>query len=246
MQKTVVIISFLLVFTTNIFAGAKDVEIAIEDTKIAIPQPSGFIEITEESAPFHETFLETVTPSNMRLLTAFICEEDFISILNDEVASCDQKGRRIIVTISKRRGFTKLTEAEFKQLTQVVRQEISDVLARFNDENRFSKEAQEGVKEFNALYGTAFKADMGKVIPLGIFSDKEHVLSYAVLSKMKAGIGNSTDCEFVAAITNSFLLVKNRPLIIYVYTKCSSKEDLDWIRSKTESWLDAIVDKNSN
>jgi hypothetical protein len=93
--------------------------------------------------------------------------------------------------------------------------------------------------------GSDVNFQLGNFVPLGAFDESTNHLSSAILTKYRMSLGDQEITSLVAG-TTTFARVKDRLLFLYVFSKYSNQNDLNWVRSSTKNWYASIIGANNS
>jgi hypothetical protein len=213
------------------------VEVYVENTRISLPQPPGFVSLEGVSS---ETYgmMQDLTPETNRLLAGFITKKDAKSLLQGGEA--ELKEYFLVQTFQKLEEKT-FTLSEFGQFRKTIRkdqesavmlnQEKIDALTKYGSEklsNRFDADISFGISG---------------VIPLGVSSETAHSIAVSSLSKYEESI-NGEKSERLIAGTTVFQLVKGKLLYLYIYRDYNKDVDIDWTKDIAVTWGSLIIEAN--
>ena len=222
-------------FLAGIGVNAEAVEIDVGNRQVSVPLPDGYVELTPEMSPYHETMEAYIAPSNIRFLS-LIRTSDAEAILRGEVADLSR-----YMNIESEKGITaaSVSSDTYDELRHVLRTQMDDLVARANEQ------LPGIIEEGNATVSEAFDADvavdLGGMVPLPIHLDTTNSMAYSMYLTVGVSTNGEETSNDVIAATMLALHVKDKVLFLYIY---GSESDLDWTREFASVWAAEIVAAN--
>ena len=195
---------------------------------IAIPSPSS--NLTEIGSDYR-VVLETLAPATNRLVAAFDRPEDLNQILTGGAAPLPQYA---LVEVPRRAEFLDVDPATFKTVADSVAKEFGANLE--GDMKKSQDELNNKLKELDSASPTI---SLDKPVPLGTLFSKPDAAAFGMLESV-ASTGPAT--KMCAGIV--FLRAQNRILFLYLYRTYKDESTVEWIRTTSEQWADAVLAAN--
>jgi len=228
------ITAFALLLLQSVSSYAADT-FTINGNKITVPEPEGFVRITDEMIAVSGLVQQMADPAN-DTLAYYILVSDVPSAMAGEIPSLE---KTFMLKVNKQlRGMTvgKNDFAQLKSMTKSQNQEIFEsIKAQVPDQMR---KISEGVsKEFNV----DFAMDISQMVPLEPHYEAENALAYSMYINYGVAAGQETTEEIVSA-TATFLNASGTVLFLYGY---ASKDELEWTRDASMKWAESVMASNS-
>lgn len=222
MRKLLVFLLNLVCFlSANPGICAEAVDVIVGDTRISLPAPKGFYEISKVS-PDIRKIAEASTPANNRLIAVFISEADLGKIMKGEDANLD---RYMLIQVHRASEGTNLPASQFQQLAQKLKQEQGTTVDREKAQSQLNQLSGGISKKF----GISLDIKVGQTVPLGVFADSPNFVAFATLAKYQTST-EKDKLDYLVASSTSFIRASNRLLFAFVYATYGSQKDLDWLR----------------
>jgi hypothetical protein len=195
---------------------------------IAIPPPSKDL---PEIGPDYRVVLETLAPATNRLVAAFNRPEDLPQILAGGDVPLP---RYALVEIPRRAEFVDVDSASFKTVTDSAAQSFganldADVKKSQDDLNRKLKD----------IDASSLAITLDKPLALGAFFSKSDAAAFGLVESVAAQ-GPATKM----AVGIVVLRVQNRVVFLYLYSVYKDESSVQWLRSTSEQWADAVLAAN--
>lgn len=199
-------------------------EVNIGDKKITLPLFDGMVLASSVS---HELvkYIGQNIPSNLRTLDGYIEQSDVLRLETGKDALFD---KYIIIVTPKASEQRHATLKDFAAFKQSFRKSFTLSLEKQKDIIRKVDQAE---------------IKINKLIPLGINYETDSLLSLSMLSSMKINSNGYTN--FITQIaTLNCLLIDGKLLLMYVYKKYRTEDDLTLVKETGRKICDQIVAAN--
>lgn len=222
-------------FLAGIGLNAEAVEIDIGNRQVSVPLPDGYVELTPEMSPYHETMEAYIAPSNIRFLS-LIRTSDAEAILRGEVADL-----RRYMNIESEKGIAaaSVSSATYDELRHVLRTQLDDLVAQANE--HLPGIIEKGNSTVSEAFDANVAVDLGGMVPLPIHLDTTNSMAYSMYLTVGVSTNGEKTSNDVIAATMLALHVKDKVLFLYIY---GSESDLDWTREFASIWAAEIVTAN--
>ena len=208
------IISFI-VFASEVNIGSK---------KISLPLFDGMVQASSVSQELVK-YMGQHLPSNLRTLDGYIEQSDVLRLETGKDALFD---KYIIIVTPKASEQRHATLKDFAAFKQSFRKSFTLSLEKQKDIIRKVDQAE---------------IKINKLIPLGINYETDSLLSLSMLSSMKINSNGYTN--FITQIaTLNCLLIDGKLLLMYVYKKYRTEDDLTLVKETGRKICDQIVAAN--
>ena len=233
MKRTQMIALLLIVAPAIGIAGSTQVG----NSAIDIPAPLGFARVIPEMTEVSELQQHFIPPTNQQF-AAFIAESDVPQALAGEVPPLQ---RRFTVQTSKNLVDRPVTQAEFAQLKRSIASNnvktVEELKKKLPD---LMSKASKGVSD---QLDTELMIEVGGVVPFPPHYEDDHSMSYSMIARNEVRSEGGESFSDVITATMTLIHVRNRVLFIYSY---GGKDDLDWTRESSKTWVRAIVSANAS
>ncbi|MEI7768133.1 MAG: hypothetical protein WCJ97_11930 [Phycisphaerae bacterium] len=195
---------------------------------IALPTINAdFIEVGEDQRPK----MEILCPAVNRLIAVFVTPEDQVKIIKSDNEL--KMKRYALVEVPRRGEFVNCTPADFQKIA-------ADIAAGPGKEldkgiNLAQEELTRRMKDLNLD-----AIELGKPVPLGTLYSKPDALGAGMVVLVKSGKQN-----IKVAMALSFIRVKQRLLLVYLYTDYQDVNSIKWLSETSERWATAILEANA-
>lgn len=225
-MRTIVVAALLLI--SGILAA---VEVSLGKVPITIPNPQGFVVVTEQMPAMYKATKAFLVPTNEEH-ASYIPEKDAPAALGGELCEVP---RRYSVQSSKQLAHVNITVRDFSDLKQRIKTEYEDTVKQIKQKNpNFDKNLGAMFKD-----GTGFETDVSTAfVPLTPHYESDRVIAYSTICKYKMTDEKGGSFVFVAVVTQALVHVKGRALMLFTYAEDTG---LEWSRDATREWSNAVV-----
>ncbi len=211
------------------------VEISVGTTRLSIPSPDGYSPITSDMQPYAELAKRFVSPSN----------EQFALFLPEAAAAAAARGeipqpqRLFFVQTAKAFIQPFVSTADFAQVKRTIKTQNEDILKKV--ESQIPGHFQKVSKGISADYNVDFSLSLDQMLPLPPHYETERGLAYSTLLKYKVNDEEGKPSVFEGVVTATLVHLQGKVLFLYVNAE---KSRLDWCRSESAKWADAVIAAN--
>ena len=207
----------LLVSSSN----AANSEIVVESTKISIPAPEGFVNVTQ-TWPEVMAHFESMSSPIMRYQAVLLPAEDV-------EAQETFLNRYLTVQTSRQFEPVDFTPDLFAELRQELRGQMREIFDEVMED--INENLSETAKDLNVK--------IGETLHIPFESESENHIGFSMLTNV-----SSPDNEMIIANSYALVFAENRLIYTYVYSRYSSADDLAWTQNTLEKWVEEIVKSN--
>ncbi len=193
---------------------------------ITIPSPSPDL---AETGPDYRVLLQTLVPTNNRLVAGFLTSDDLTNIRTKPSTSLS---RYALVEAPRRAEWADITPDIFKQIDSTLTTQFEATANGFKDQE------DEINRRLKAL-GQDKTVTIDKPLMLGAFFSKPDASGYGEILPIKFN-----DASKKVAVGVTFLRVRQRILFLYLYTLYTDEDSVKWVRTTSEQWADAVLAAN--
>ena len=147
----------------------------------------------------------------------------------------------MVATLSKFED-KNISKKEFKYLSKILVEQQYTLLSTVKD--RVDKVVESSIGSINDSYNLNAEASIDEMTSMGVFIDKEDAVSMAVEVKAQISMDGYSDNTPQIA-TMSFLRIKNRLVVAYLYSDYIDGKDIAWAKSKTNELIDLLLKVNN-
>lgn len=214
-------------YTSNAFF-TKSKQIDIGGKKITIKSPYGFY--IEDSAEIID-FFEQIFPKEMIDVQAIILpkknNEDFARYI-------------VVVSLSKFKGY--ISDSRFDVLSKALVKQQYTLLNKVKDKT--DKLVIDAMKNINDKYDMDASGSIDEMTSLGVFIDKDDAVSMAAIMEGQFSFDGEVDSTPMIGSV-SYLNLKDRLVVFYVYDNYTDNKNLIWVKSKTKELVDLLLQVNN-
>ena len=212
-------------------AAQEDTPANVGRTLLQLPVPPGFV---DASRPLPQMRLigERMTPPSNRLLGIFISEQDLALAQGGQAP---EMARYFMAQTLRQAEESRITEAEFLDVRQLVRQQQKILQTRITSQTQdhLDKSARDADRSAG---GDAVSLKVGDLKGMEVFDDQATSISVQVVTSYGVQAGGPTQ-EIPMAMGISTALLRGKLVYFYAYAVYRSPADLDWVRAVTRAWL---------
>lgn len=194
---------------------------------ITIPPPSPDL---TETGPDYRVLLQTLVPTNNRLVAAFLTPDDFTQIRSSTAASLSQYA---LVQTARRAEFADITPEIFKQVDSSLATQFEAAV------NASLKDHQDEINRRLKALGQDKTVTLDKPLMLGSLFSKPDASGYGQIVPVTV---NDTTKKIVVGMT--LLRVRERMLFLFLYTPYKDEDTVKSVRATSEKWADAVLAAN--
>jgi TPR repeat protein len=209
----------------------------INGNEIVVPTPDGFARVTDEMTSVMKLMRahHSADPFN-DALAFYIAESEVALALAGKLPPLD---RTLSLKVNKELREMTVSGGVFSQFKEVTRSSNKEMF------ERIQSELPKYTKAINDAMGQAFDIEsalaISQMIPLEPHYETEDSIAFSMyLNYATAGI--SGDDKIAMSATSTFLNASGSVLFLYAY---APKEDLEWTRSASSDWAEAVLAGNS-
>lgn len=195
---------------------------------IAFPAPTPDL---HETASDYRVLLEFLAPSNNRLVAAFVLPDE-LKVL--QAGNVPNLSTYALVEVPRRAEFSDINSDLFKQIVDTLSTQFGATV------ESSLKGQQDALNErLKALNSGAATVTLDKPVQLGSFFSRPDEAGFGMIISVAAK-GTPTNLVMGMAVVR----VHDRILMAYLYTEYKDAATVQWTRTTTEHWADAILAAN--
>ncbi len=230
MKKLLLLLLLSLGFIGSANADAKNFSIKINNTLIDVRTPDGFYESSYIDPEISE-FVEVLFPQGLYNVHATIVPEDYL----------EKFDRYIILVSIPEIDEQNVTRRDFAELQSLMREEQYTLMNEVIDDG--NKLIENAVTDINSKYDIDMEFSYNETTPLGVFIDTEKAISFNTI--MAGNYADSYSEEVILQVAStSFIHIKKRILIAYIYSNFNSSTDVIWLEAKTRELIELLLKSN--
>ncbi len=209
--------------------STKSKVINIDDKRITVPSPYGFY--IENDKEVLDLF-KLIFPKDVITIQAIIFPEKYD----------DNFSRYIMIASMVEFEKQVLSDRKFKELSKFLVKQQYTLLNKVKGD--IDKVLETGIKNFKDKYDMDVSGSIDETTSLGLFINKDNALSLAVIMEGQFSFDGDVDSTPMIA-TISYLNLKNRFVVAYVYNEYKDNKNLVWVKSKTRELVDLLLQANN-
>jgi len=227
--------SILILFSLLITSSVSAVPILVDDTKIIIPNPEGFVAVTPKMSTLYEFQKQFIAPMNVEFQT-FISKNDALIALKNEIPDLT---RRFSVQTAKTLVNITVTKSDFIKLKNIIKSQNDEILKKA--EKALGKMMGDLNSNFSEQYDMDLALSVSQMVPLPVHEETDRTLAYSMYVKYDMKDENGNPSPFVSVVTATFIHIKGKVLFMYSYAEESS---LEWSKMMSAEWTKNTVKAN--
>ena len=209
-----------------VFTKSKQIDIG--GKKITIKSPYGFyIENSKEIIDF----FEQIYPKDIIEVQAIILPEKY-----------DENFTRNIVVASLSNFKSYVSDSQFDALSKVLVKQQYTLLSKVKDKT--DKIIEDAMKNLNDNYDMEVSGSLDELTSLGLFINKDDAVSLAAIMEGQISFDGEVDSTPMIG-SFSYLNLKGRLAVVYVYDEYIDNKNLIWVKSKTKELVDLLLEVNN-
>ena len=213
-----------------VYADAENFSFKTSNTVINVKTPSGFFE-SSYIDPEIEEMITMLFPRELLNVHSVLVPKDFYE-KNDRYI--------ILVTLTELNNIN-ISKKDFKDLKDTLREEQFTLMNEILDDA--NKLIDSSVSDINSDWGTDINFSVNETTPLGVFIDSNKAISFNTI--MNGNFSVSGDEENLLVVNSTtFIHIKNRLIIAYVYSNFNSSTDIIWLEAKTKELVELMLKVN--
>jgi len=223
-----IIIGFLLILANSTFAFEESKVINIGGKYITVSSPYGFhIETDKEMLEVLESLFPKDKVSLKVVISPNIDNEKYRSIMIATIPQLKDKN---------------IFKEEYKYISKILVEQQYTMLNQYKD--MVNEGVEYAATAFNNEFNNNTVASVDELTTLGVFIDKENVISMAVIVSGQITSDDFSD-NTPQISTVSFLRIKNRLILAYLYSDYIDSKDILWAKSKTKELVELLLKVNN-
>ena len=230
MKKLLLLLLLSLGLISLVYADAENFSFKTSNTVINVKTPSGFFE-SSYIDPEIEELVKMLYPRELFNFHSVLVPKDFY----------EKNDRYIILVTLTELNDTNISKGDFKDLKDTLRDEQLTLMSEILDDA--NEIIDNSVSDINSNWGTDLKLSINETTPLGVFIDSNKAIS---INTIMAGNFSASGVEENLLVLNSttFIHIKNRLIIAYVYSNFNSSTDIIWLEAKTKELVELMLKAN--
>jgi hypothetical protein len=217
-------------FVSTVHADARNFNITVHNTEINVRAPDGFYESSYIDPLVLEIFSKLM-PDDLRTHAILIPKDG----MNDD-------SRYMALVTVKEVEKLKLSQRMFdKEIRRTMRQQQFTLMNSIKDE--INDLFIEKSSIFSDEYDVEINLKANEITPLGVFLDNSDSIGFATIVNIEVSAEGYSDKSPLINAT-VFLKVKNKLVVIYVYSKYKSMKDVVWTKAKAKEFSSLLLKGN--
>jgi len=229
MKKPLLIVILSVCLAGLSLANSTTFSFKLDNSEINVRAPNGFYDASSVNPEFLK-FIKTFYPETFDIHTVLVPKPPF-----------DKEGRYIILLTLSGFDGRNATGKQFDNLRDFMREQQYTFMSEMGEDAK--KFIESGVSSVNDKYDEKYNLIVNEITPLGVFIDNSKSLSFsAIMSRDETKNGNTVRALQVASTT--YLHIKNKLLVSYLYSDFNSEKDLVWLKAKTQELIGLLLKYN--
>lgn len=230
---------FYIVFGL-LFAGqgfsAGTTNITVGGTKLAIPVPDGFQEISQISPQMWE-LMETGTIENNRLLGVFITNEDVNKILSGDDPSME---RVLMLQTYRATENLNVSLSDFQKITASVKNDHKKLFSSDIKDPQADRAFDKLIEKVTKEYDMSINISNGVFKTEGIMYEIPAAIGLMGIEKYVSEVDGIQE-EVISINAVNYILAHNKIFYAYVVKSFKNKDDLIWTKNISTNWSKSII-----
>ncbi|MDX1253383.1 MAG: hypothetical protein IDH49_14250 [Gammaproteobacteria bacterium] len=218
----------LAVFLSLLSAAGWAGTISVGDTVLNIPDPPGFVPLTEKMKLVYDHQQMFVAPTNQQFI-AFVSKSDTSRLLKKDIPNL--LARLFSVQMDKRLIARYFTKSEFAQLKGSIKAQHASVELTNKIEELLEK----------ALSDLGQGDQHSQMIMLPIHEETDSTLAYSAFVVGHIDNGDGVVTPHVSVFTVTLVNVKGKALFLY---STAERNGLEWSQTISKQWSSSVVTAN--
>ena len=211
-------------------SNLRSTQVNLAGKRITIPAPYGFrIESDKEMIDVFSTLF----PKDFSIKAI---------IIPDEYKYVDDLSKYALVVSLIPFEQKTLSDKSFKSMSKIVVEQQYTPLNKIK--GGIDKFLDAGIKNFNDKYDMDMDGSISEITSLGLFINKKDAFSLATIMEGEVSVAGEVDATPMVA-TISYLNLKNKLIVVYLYSDYIDSKDMVWIKSKTKEFVDLLLQANN-
>jgi len=212
------------------YADARNFSIKVHNTEIDVRAPDGFYE-SSYIDPLALEIFSKLMPDDLHAHALLIPKEGMTD-----------NNRYIGLVTVKAVERLKLSQRLFnKEIRKTMREEQFTLMNSLKDEvdDLFVEKS----RSFSNDYDIEISLKLNETTPLGVFLDNSDSIGFATIMNMEVSADEYSEKAPLISAT-VFLRVKNKLVVIYVYSNYNSMKDVVWVKAKAKEFTSLLLSNN--
>lgn len=207
----------------------------INGNEITVPEPKGFVRITDDMSGVAKVVEQMVDPMN-DTLAYYILESDVPAAMAGEIPSLE---KTFVLKVNKQLRNVTVGKKDFLEVKSMTKdqnkQMFDEVKAKIPE--HMLKISQGISEEFDVDYAMS----VSQMVPLEPHYEAENAMAFSMFINYGVSSGGQEE-EKIVASTSTFLNASGTILFLYGY---APEEELAWTRTASMDWAESAMRSNS-
>ena len=233
-MRSILIVSTLCCLVAPGSLAAAEWHYQVNDKRLAIPPPAGFVRVTDGMAEVQRVMRELRDPLNEEI-ASYIDERDTELALGGGLPPLDygcmiQMAREVPDLEFNKQDFIELRKQVVEENNQI-RNDVRTQVRQY--EMRMGQHPSNDIDIGNAL-------QVAGMLPLPLHREDTDAFAFTMYMDSSAVMPDVEE-SFTVAMTTTTANVAGTVLFFYVY---APEEDLEWTRTASREWVDQVLAQN--
>jgi hypothetical protein len=214
----------------TVYADARNFSIKVHNTEINVRAPDGFYESSYIDPLVSEIFSKLM-PDDLRIHAILIPKDGM-----------DDDSRYMVLVTVKEVEKLKLSQRMFdKEIRKIMREQQFTLMNSLKDE--INDLFIEKSNTFSNDYDMNISLKTNEMTSLGVFLDNSDSIGFATIMNMEVSAEEYSDKSPIINAT-VFSKVKNKLIVIYIYSEYRSMKDVVWVKAKAKEFTSLLLINN--
>lgn len=224
--------SVILFFLTGLANAAN---FSVGGKNIEIPSPKGFSLVTQEMDAVYRLNLQMAGPMNDQL-AYYIPESDVPVAMSGKIPALE---RYYILKVNKKIKNMVVGSKDFAEFKSVTKRQNAEILKSVKTQmSGFMEKTSKGISE---EFDVDFALKLSQIVPLDLHFESDNAFAYSMYINYGATV-KGVKADYIVPATATFVNVAGKILFLYCY---GPKDDLEWTRSASKAWAEAVMASNA-
>lgn len=97
-----------------------------------------------------------------------------------------------------------------------------------------------GVELGNRLKESSLKLQLGEVVPLGVFDERENSISFLTMTAFESSAKGKTE-SVTMATASTIIIIKNKIIYLYANVPFDSGSGVSKVKELTKAWVNELI-----
>lgn len=225
----------LALLCVAVAADATEVQLDVGGNSLRYEQPAGYVRVSEESPPLFR-YLESALPPANRLVEAFYTPADVQILLSGGKAN----DTYFMVQSIRALEDQTVSTADWRRLLS----QASAEMGKFDINAEIAKDTARD-KRMSRAAGQQVQMEFGEIATPQVYAQDDKEVRFLMLIPLTVRV-EGQPLSINAVCAGAMLLVRNKPLLVYVYRASSTAEDVATAQRQLAVATNALLALNAS